>query len=175
MPAIGFQGAETVVVPEGAAEVVELPAGGALRLLVDAGATGGALGANRLTLGAGAAGAAPHYHALSSELFYVLAGEMKFLLGERLVGVGRGGLVVVPPGTVHAFGAAAGSTADVLVVLTPGVERFDYFRRLGRVARGEDAPGSLLPEQDRFDVHFVNDTGGTGGAGGAARAHARGR
>ncbi|WP_218136206.1 hypothetical protein [Nonomuraea jiangxiensis] len=36
---------------------------------------------------------------------------------------------------------------------------FDYFRLLGRIAQGLDAPESLLPEQDRFDVHFVD--GGT--------------
>ncbi|MEV0202994.1 cupin domain-containing protein [Nonomuraea sp. NPDC050691] len=149
---------DAVVVPESTAEVVELSQGGGFRLLVDAGATGGALGANRLTLAPGADGARPHHHALSSELFYVLAGTMEFLLGERIVTAGRGSLIVVPPATVHAFGAAPGSTAEALVVMAPGVERFEYFRRLGRIAQGQDSFDGLLPEQDRFDVHFADDT-----------------
>ncbi|WKX73545.1 hypothetical protein [Streptomyces sp. XD-27] len=41
---------------------------------------------------------------------------------------------------------------------TPGVERFGYFRQLGRIARGQLSGTSLLPEQDRYDVHFVDGT-----------------
>ncbi|WP_336211729.1 cupin domain-containing protein [Nonomuraea sp. LPB2021202275-12-8] len=154
---------DAVVVPEGSAELVELAHGGAFRLLVDAGATGSALGANRLTLTSGADGARPHHHALSSELFYVLAGTMEFLLGDRMVTAGAGSLIVVPPGMVHAFGASAGSAADLLVVMAPGVERFDYFRRLGRISRGQESFDGLLPEQDRFDVHFADSTAWTRG------------
>ncbi|MGW1933592.1 hypothetical protein [Streptomyces sp. NPDC001919] len=77
--------------------------------------------------------------------------------GERVETVGAGGLVVVPPGTVHAFGAAAGQEADLLVLLTPGVDRFGYFRALGRVRRGEEPLDVLLPEQHRYDVHFAAD------------------
>ncbi|RVX40732.1 cupin domain [Nonomuraea polychroma] len=149
---------DAVVVPEGSAEVVELSQGGAFRLLVDASATSRAFSANRLTLSLGVDGAKPHYHALSSELFYVLAGTTEFLLGERIVTAGRGSLVAVPPKVVHAFGAAPDSTADLLVIMAPGVERFEYFRRLGRISHGQDSFDSLLPEQDRFDVHFADST-----------------
>ncbi|MFE9629545.1 cupin domain-containing protein [Streptomyces sp. NPDC006463] len=140
------------------AEHVPLPHGGGFRLLADAGATGGALGANRLALGEGADGARPHRHELSSELFYVLDGTVEFFLNGETASVGRGGLVVVPPGMPHAFGAARGSTADLIAVLTPGVDRFGYFRALGRIQHGQDSFESLLPEQDRYDVHFLDDT-----------------
>ncbi|MER6951600.1 cupin domain-containing protein [Nonomuraea sp. NPDC000554] len=155
MDVISAYGHDVVVVREGAAEVVELAHGGAFHLLVDGGPTGGTFSANRLTLGEGADGAKPHFHTASSELFYVLAGEMEFLLGERLVTAARGSLIVVPP-RVHAFGAAPDVTADVLVIMAPGVERFEYFRQLGRIAQELAAPDSLLPEQDRFDVHFAD-------------------
>ncbi|MDP9863336.1 MULTISPECIES: cupin domain-containing protein [Streptosporangium] len=145
-----------VIVRAESAEVVELAAGSAFRLLVDASDTGGALGVNRLTLGVGADGAAPHHHALSSEAFYVLDGVMEFLLGDRLVTVAGGDLVVVPPGMPHAFGAAPDSTADVLVVMTPGVERFGYFRHLGLVARGQEPRDGLPAVQARHDVHPVS-------------------
>ncbi|MCX5377397.1 cupin domain-containing protein [Streptomyces sp. NBC_00091] len=149
--------AALVVRPE-EAEHVALPHGGGFRLLSDAVDTGGALGANRLTLGEGADGARPHYHALSTELFYVLDGAVEFLVGDTMASVGQGSLVVVPPKVPHAFGAAAGCTADLLAVLTPGVDRFEYFRALGRIQHGLDPFGSLLPEQDRYDVHFLDPT-----------------
>ncbi|MEU2563865.1 cupin domain-containing protein [Streptomyces longispororuber] len=166
-----------LVVPPGTAEHVPLPHGGGFDLLVDATATGGALGANRLTLGEGADGAGPHHHARSTELFHVLDGTVDFFLGGELVTVGRGGLVVVEPGTPHAFGAAAGDAADLLVVLTPGVDRFDYFRTLGRVQHGLDSFDSLLPQQDRYDVHFLDAAdwraARAAASGGVQRAKAR--
>jgi quercetin dioxygenase-like cupin family protein len=144
-----------LVVPADAAEVVGLPAGGAFTLLADASDTGGALGANRLTLGPGRDGAKPHYHALSTELFYVLDGAVEFLLDQDVITVTEGGLVVVPPRLPHAFGAAPGTGAELLAVLTPGVDRFGYFRRLGRIQHGLEPFDGLLPEQERYDVHFA--------------------
>ncbi|MEU1734489.1 cupin domain-containing protein [Streptosporangium sp. NPDC020145] len=152
-------GSPAFVMPADAAEVVDLPAGGAFTLLADASHTAGALGANRLRLGRGRDGARLHFHSRSTELFHVLAGDMEFLLGDERVTVSAGGLVVVPPWLPHAFGAAPGSEADVLSVLTPGVERFGYFRRLGRVQHGLEPFDGLLSEQERYDVHFVDETG----------------
>ncbi|HEX4661394.1 MAG TPA: hypothetical protein VH307_28700 [Streptosporangiaceae bacterium] len=40
-------------------------------------------------------------------------------------------------------------------MITPGIERFDYFRHLIRVRRGEATRESLFAEQDRYDTHFV--------------------
>ncbi|QFU92170.1 cupin domain-containing protein [Amycolatopsis sp. YIM 10] len=136
------------------AELVTTP-GGAFHLLADAAHTGGALGANRLVLGVGAAGAKTHYHAKSTELFYVLDGVAEFVLGDEHATVSGGDLVIVPPGLPHAFGAAPGHPADLLVVLTPGVDRFGYFRHLGRIQRGE-AEFTELHAED-YDVHFVLD------------------
>jgi hypothetical protein len=51
--------------------------------------------------------------------------------------------------------AAPGSTADLLVVITRGVERFEYFRRLQRIRLGEAGPESLLEAQDLYDNHFL--------------------
>ena len=144
-----------LVIRERDAELVELPSGGVFRLLADAGATGHVLGANRLLLPEGVDGAKPHLHARSTEFFYVLDGELEVLLGEEWTTAGRGDPVVVPPGLPHAFGAAAHTVADLIAVITPGVERFGYFRHLRRIALGQDAWDSLTPLQDLYDVHFV--------------------
>jgi mannose-6-phosphate isomerase-like protein (cupin superfamily) len=148
--------ARTVLVRADEAESLGDPARSAIRLLTDASATGGALSSQRITLAAGADGAAPHHHTGSSELFFVLDGEVQILSGDRVVTARAGDLAVVPPGTAHAFAAPPGAGCDLLIVLTPGVERFEYFRLLDRLRRGEATRAELLAAQDRFDNHFVD-------------------
>ncbi|MFE0106206.1 cupin domain-containing protein [Streptomyces sp. NPDC059009] len=153
-------GREAALVVQGrAAETVPLPGGGLFQLLEDSRGTGGLLGANRLALPAGADGTRPHQHRLSTELFYVLTGTMEFLLDGTLTPVAAGGLVVVPPGTVHAFGAAPDAPAEFFAVLTPGIERFAYFRQLGRIARGEADWSTMDGLHDTYDVHFDGAAG----------------
>jgi hypothetical protein len=84
----------------------------------------------------------PHRHDHSSELFYILDGAFD--------------LLVVPPGMAHAFGAHRDSTAEALVIATPGIERFDYFRHVVRRREGSEPAEVLLGLQDRFDTHFFD-------------------
>jgi quercetin dioxygenase-like cupin family protein len=142
-----------VVVREAEAEVL---GGGPVsgRLYADSIATGGALTSQRIKLLGGAAGATPHHHTGSSEMFYILGGTAEMLAGERVITVQAGDLVVVPADMVHAFAAAAGQDAELLIVLTPGVERFEYFRQLQRIATGEAPVESILEVQDRYDNYF---------------------
>ncbi|MEV7246404.1 cupin domain-containing protein [Streptomyces sp. NPDC093248] len=145
---------ETVIVREVGAEVVgRAPV--TVRLLADSCATGGALSTQRVTLREGADGARPHRHDNSAEMFFLLDGAADILSGDDVVTAGPGDLVVVPPGRPHAFAAVPGAGADLLIVLTPGVERFEYFRHLQRVALGEATSESLLEVQDLYDNHFL--------------------
>jgi mannose-6-phosphate isomerase-like protein (cupin superfamily) len=125
-----------------------------VRLLADSSSTGGKLSAQRVTLRGGADGANPHHHASSAELFYVLSGSAQLLAGDRVLLAGEGDLAVVPPGLPHAFAAAAASDADLLIVIAPGIERFEYFRHLARIATGQQPPESLLEVQARYDTFF---------------------
>lgn len=127
-----------------------------ISLLADVPATGGFLSVTRTTLGEGQDGAPPHYHRTSAETFFVLGGVVQVLAAEEIVTLRHGDLLVVPPRTVHAFGAAPGSGADLLIVFTPGVERFGYFRLLQRVRGGGAEPRDVLDAQDRYDNHFVD-------------------
>ncbi|MDO0925602.1 cupin domain-containing protein [Streptomyces sp. TG1A-8] len=145
---------ETVLVRDAQAEVVgRAPV--AVKLLADSSASGGALSTVRVTLTEGADGARPHLHRNSAEMFFLLDGEAELLSGDVVVTARRGDLVVVPPGRPHAFAAPPGGTADLLIVIAPGVERFDYFRHLQRVRLGELTPESLLEVQERYDNHFL--------------------
>ena len=67
---------------------------------------------------------------------------------------GEADLAVVPPGLPHAFASTRGSDADLLIVITPGVERFEYFRHLARIATGRQPPESLLEVQALYDTFF---------------------
>ncbi|GGT20524.1 cupin domain-containing protein [Nonomuraea spiralis] len=126
------------------------------RMLLDSSATGGALSTMRITLGEGADGAVPHTHTTASEMFYVLDGRVQVLSGDEVITLEQGDVAVVPPDVAHAFGAAPGAEADLLIVITPGVERFEYFRLLARLKTGEATLEELLASQDRFDNHFLD-------------------
>lgn len=145
---------DSVIVRDAEAEVVgRAPV--TVRLLADSSSTGGALSTQRVTLTGGADGARPHWHNNSAEMFFLLDGAAEILSGEDVVTAGPGDLVVVPPGRPHAFAAVPGADADLLVVLTPGVERFEYFRHLRRIALGEVTRESLLDVQELYDNHFL--------------------
>ena len=146
---------ESVIVRSAEAEVIGR-APTTIRLLADSGSTGGALSTQRVSLVNGADGARPHHHAESAELFYLLDGTAQLLSGEQVVTAERGDLVVVPPGLAHAFAAAPGENADILIVITPGVERFEYFRHLERIAYGKVPPESLLEVQELYDTYFLD-------------------
>ena len=145
---------DAVVVREADAEVLGW-ARLSTRLLADSSATGGALSVMRTTMGEGTEGARPHTHTKSAELFYVLEGELQILTGERVITAGKGDLVVVPPTMAHAFATAPGHTADFLIVLAPGLERFGYFRLVERLSRGEATLEELLASQELYDNYFL--------------------
>jgi quercetin dioxygenase-like cupin family protein len=142
-----------VLVRAADAEVIGFPPQ-TVRLLADSSSTGGHLSTQRVTLGAGADGANPHHHASSAELFYVLSGSVQLLAGNRVHVAGEGDLAVVPPGLPHAFAAAPECDADLLIVITPGVERFEYFRHLARIGSGAQPRESLLEVQALYDTFF---------------------
>ena len=146
---------DAIVIREADAEVLGI-AQLSTRLLADSDATGGALSVMRTTIGEGIEGARPHTHSKSAELFYVLDGELQILIGERVITAGKGDLVVVPPNMAHAFATTPGHTADFLIVLAPGLERFGYFRLIERLSRGEATLEELMASQELYDNHFLD-------------------
>jgi hypothetical protein len=86
----------------------------------------------------------------------VLDGAFDLLVDDSVVVARAGDLLVVPPGVAHAFAAHRDSTAEALVIATPGIERFDYFRHVVRRREGSEPPEVLAGLQDRFDTHFLD-------------------
>jgi quercetin dioxygenase-like cupin family protein len=145
----------SVIVRGATAEVVGAPTA-KVKLLADRSATGGALSTVQVTLEKGADGARPHRHDRSAEMFYVLDGVVRVLSGTEIVRAEEGDVIVVPPKLAHAFSAERDSGAEILVVIVPGVERFEYFRQLTRIAQGKEPPENLREVQDLYDTYFLN-------------------
>ena len=66
-----------------------------------------------------------HIHKNEDEAFYVLEGEVKFLLGEHTSIAKAGTFVRIPRGTRHAFCRVEKKNAKLLAMFTPaGFEKF---------------------------------------------------
>jgi mannose-6-phosphate isomerase-like protein (cupin superfamily) len=64
-------------------------------------------------------GPGPHDHP-DDDLFFLLAGSMRFLLGDEWVTVEAGGFVLVPGGMTHAFDNPGDVRAGFLNISAPG-------------------------------------------------------
>jgi quercetin dioxygenase-like cupin family protein len=79
-----------------------------------------------------------HIHTNCEEAFYVLEGEIEFLLGSASY-VGRpGAFVLVPGGVAHTFGNAGTASARLLVIHAPAMD--DYFEELQELWSGGIPP-----------------------------------
>jgi mannose-6-phosphate isomerase-like protein (cupin superfamily) len=125
-------------------------------LLAEADDTGGTMNAVRTTLGRGVDGPPPHYHRASSELFFLLDGALDVLVGEEIVTVRTGDFLLVPSNTPHAWRTPTETGADILIIKTPGTNRFDYFRLVDRIRNGAAGPQEIIATQEKFDNHFVD-------------------
>jgi mannose-6-phosphate isomerase-like protein (cupin superfamily) len=128
-----------IVLGPGEGRVIPGPEG--LTLKASAEQTGGSIGFLEGTTPPGF-GPPRHIHHHSDELFYVLAGEFQFLLGEWLVNAGPGSFVFVPRGTVHAPKVVGSEPGRALVAFVPGGEEraFDDLAALAAAAGNGQAP-----------------------------------
>jgi len=126
-----------------------------IRLITDGSSTGGALSTMRVKLGAGDPGALPHTHRRCTETFFVLSGVAEILAGDEVIEAREGDQVVVPTDLAHAFGASRRSGCEMLVIFTPGLDRFDYFRTLTGIQAGKIPPERLAEIAPDFDTFFL--------------------
>lgn len=146
--------ARPVLVRAESAETLQDGAASLITLLADSAETQGALTANRATLRKGSPGAPVHFHTRATEMFFVLGGSLRVLLDDRIVTLGPGDFVTVPPRLPHAFAPARDEEADVLVAFTPGMDRFGYYRLLERVHQGEATVEDIKAGSERYDNHY---------------------
>jgi mannose-6-phosphate isomerase-like protein (cupin superfamily) len=147
---------EAVVRGPGEGRVLPGPEG--LTLKAGAEETGGAIAVLEATSAPGF-GPPRHIHHRNDELFYVLAGEFLFLVGERLVRAAPGTFVFIPRGTVHAPKVVGPGAGRVLTAFVPGGQEraFEEFARLAPARTGD---AELDPDQAqavarKYDSEFV--------------------
>ena len=119
---------------------------GAIRLTLDD------IYMSEYTLEPGSEPGAPHYHARHSDTFYVLEGELEFVIDGETVRATAGTVLAAPRGAIHAFPVAIGGTARFLNLHTPGgFER--YIRELTAMrARGETPTEEFFRSHDQYNV-----------------------
>lgn len=83
-------------------------------------ATNGNFGLIEITLPAHYRHGAPHWHAQTTETFYVLDGTLAFTLEEQTFTITRGGSVLAPPRTVHHLWNPTSAPVTLLDFFTPG-------------------------------------------------------
>ena len=64
-------------------------------------------------------GPPPHSHVTEDDAFYVLDGEMTFILGDEELVAGAGTFVLVPPGVTHTFANRGESPVRMLNIHAP--------------------------------------------------------
>jgi mannose-6-phosphate isomerase-like protein (cupin superfamily) len=95
--------------------------------------TGGTLGMFRQTI-APKSGPPTHIHQAEDEFFYVVSGEFKVKLGDRIMSAPAQSVMFVPRGTAHAFQNVGTEPGVVLVGVTPG-----GFEKIFEERQGVDA------------------------------------
>jgi len=102
--------------------------------------TGGDFSLMERTLPPGGRRPPAHRHVNCSEAFFVLGGQISFVLdGDDLTG-GPGDFLLVPRGAAHTFGNASGEPARLLVLHAPAMDA--YFEELHRLWASGQPPAT---------------------------------
>lgn len=99
-------------------------------------------------------GPPPHTHHREDEHFYMLDGNITFVIGDESREATPGSLVIAPRGIRHTFRNTAETTARLLVMMTPsGLEHF--FEKVGQRWTGKE---HMPPAPTAADIQRVLKT-----------------
>ncbi|MFC9327589.1 cupin domain-containing protein [Kitasatospora sp. NPDC057015] len=102
-------------------------------------------------------GASPHIHDQSTEMFYVVKGEIEFTIGDEKVIGEPGAFAYVPKGAPHGFTNHGDTDATLLIMFYPIFSREDYFRGLERLTANGRNPSleELQEHMAKYDQRMV--------------------
>jgi len=106
--------------------------------------TNGRLSLMERTLPPGGRMPPPHRHSGNDEAYFVLGGEVTFVLDGQTTRGGPETFVLVPAGAGHTFGNTSESTARLLVIHAPALD--GYFSELQQLWAGDVPP---QPDEER--------------------------
>lgn len=108
------------------------------------------------------AGPPLHWHKKTNEVFYVLAGNVTFRLGDEVFTGEPDAMVYIPKGVLHTFSNGQDKPARFLMFVTPG--GFDeYFKELAAMAQSEPSwppkeMSKLHALYEKYDNYFPDES-----------------
>ena len=154
-----------IVLDPGAGRVVPPGDAGDVTLKAVGAETGGRMSVYEFVSPPRTAGPPVHLHRGWDEAFYVLEGEMTFLVDGRTHAAPAGSFVFVPRGVLHTFWNESAAPARNLTVFTPaGIEA--YFEEATRAlaAGGDEALAVAVALMEKHDMVMPPGTGPAYGA-----------
>ncbi|CAM5513562.1 Cupin domain-containing protein OS=Streptomyces tendae OX=1932 GN=GUR47_37495 PE=4 SV=1 [Streptomyces tendae] len=134
---------------------IRLGAGGStIEVLTDPAETSGIVSIYRWRMSPSSRGPAPHFHTTFSETFIVEEGEVDYFDGHAWRTLLPGDTAHAAVGAVHALRKERAEPATLLMALSPGVPREEYFAQLATVNERD-----LNRLHEAHDNHFVDDHG----------------
>ena len=103
-----------------------------------------------------------HWHKVTNEVFYVLAGIVTFRLGDEVFEGEADSMVYIPKGVLHTFSNQQDKPARFLMFVTPG--GFDeYFKELAAMAQSEPSwppkeTSKLYALYEKYDNYFPDES-----------------
>ncbi|MFV5998570.1 cupin domain-containing protein [Streptomyces sp. NPDC056231] len=128
--------------------------GSTIEVLVGPAETTGNVSIYRWRMSPSSRGPAPHFHTTFSETFIVEEGEVAYFDGRAWRTLRPGDTAHAAVGDVHALRKERAEPATLLMALSPGVPREEYFAQLATVNERE-----LSRLHEAHDNHFVDDYG----------------
>ena len=106
-----------------------------------------------------------HVHRVQEETFYVLEGECRWQIGDRLIQAVPGTYVFIPPGVPHNIGNASANPARVIMTVSPPGHEL-YFEELAVLVSREGPPDAkaIGELRSRYDTQQLSSlvTSGSG-------------
>jgi mannose-6-phosphate isomerase-like protein (cupin superfamily) len=98
-----------------------------------------------------------HIHHAHEEGFYVLEGELEFVVGTDHFRAGQGAFVMVPIGVAHTFSNPTEKPARFLATLTPA-RYLHYFEEMSQLYQASASPSrqQLAELMSRYETEVVS-------------------
>ena len=146
------QRGQSVVRAPGEGHVISFGDAGEATLKAVSRDSAGTMSAYEFAIPPATAGPPLHLHRGWDEAFYVLEGEMTFLIDGRTSTAPAGSFIFIPRGILHTFWNESAAPAKQLTVFTPaGIEA--YFEEVTRViAAGDDTLEAATALMEKHDM-----------------------
>ncbi len=98
----------------------------------------------------------PHRHRATDEAWYVIEGELTFLVEQEVVKARAGGFVLVPRGVTHAFANRGQGPAQFIVLFSPPGLELMFEELLELRAAGASTTARVAAIQARYGMEDVS-------------------